>query len=389
MKPGAVTGGAPLRVLHLGSPAGLYGAERWILALVRYLPDDVESLVGVIRDVPGSDPEICTLAAGMGCRTVVVEAPGRVNFSAIGKLREVIRANDIHILHTHGYKTDILGALAVRGTACRIVATPHGWSADAGWKLQCYEALNRVAFRFHHAVVPLSADLHAGLAESPGLGGKLHLIRNGVDLSEVDAAVAKPDVLAGFRGSGRFLFGYIGQLIPRKGLTTLLQAFSALREEQAHLLIVGEGEQRAELERLAARSGLSDRVSFAGYRADRLDLLKCFDAFVLPSTLEGIPRCILESMAARVPVIASDIPGSTDVVTDGLTGMTFPVNNPAELAIRMRKAIHSREQVAIMAAAAEKRVREEYSAEAMAGAYARLYRDLAHGNPDGSRRRPG
>src|SRR5690606_31052742 len=127
-----------------------------------------------------------------------------------------------------------------------------------------------------------------------------------------------------------------------------LQAFSALREEQAHLLIVGEGEQRAELERLAARSGLSDRVSFAGYRADRLDLLKCFDAFVLPSTLEGIPRCILESMAARVPVIVSDIPGSTDVVTDGLTGMTFPVNNPAELAIRMRKAIHSREQVAIM-----------------------------------------
>jgi glycosyltransferase involved in cell wall biosynthesis len=186
-------------------------------------------------------------------------------------------------------------------------------------------------------------------------------------------------VLAGFRGNGRFLFGYIGQLIPRKGLVTLLQAFSALRQQRAHLMLVGEGEQQAELVQLARQLEIDDRTHFVGYRPDRLDLLKCFDAFVLPSTLEGIPRCILESMAARVPVIVSDIPGSTDVVTDGLTGMTFPVGSPVELTDRMARVMHSPDEAASMAAAAEQRVREGYSAQAMATAYARLYLDLASG----------
>lgn len=373
-----LAGGAAtsLRVLHLGSPTGLYGAERWILALVRYLPDDIESMVGAIRDAPGGEPEICVRAAALGKRIVVFDAPGRLSGAAVGRLRSFIREQDVRILHTHGYKTDILGALAVRGTNCRIVSTPHGWSRNAGFKLRAYEALNRIAFLLHDAVVPLSPDIHQGLSRFPGLPRKLHLVPNGVDLAEVDAATARREVLSAERLDGGFLFGYIGQLIPRKGLTTLLHAFSRLEDTATRLCLIGEGGQRGELEQLALQLGVADRTRFLGYRADRLDLLKCFDAFVLPSTLEGIPRCILEAMAAGVPAIVSEIPGCTDVVRHGQTGLVFPVGNVTDLANRMADVVRLPAHAARMAGAAKQFVRERFSAEAMAAAYTRLYGEV-------------
>lgn len=363
---------SPIRVLHIGSPTGLYGAERWILALVKCLPDDIQSIIGTIRDAPGAEAEICSQGAALGFRTTIFDAPGRLSRAAAGMMRAYIRDQDIHVLHTHGYKSDIIGALAVRGTRCRLVSTPHGWSTGSGVKLRIYEMLNRVAFGLHDAVVPLSPDIFQGLSRLPWLRRKLHLVPNGVDLEEVDSAPR-----SGPKADRGFLFGYIGQLIPRKDLATLLRALEALPDAGARLCLIGEGPQRPELEQLARDMGLAGRVDFLGYRGDRLQLLKGFDAFVLSSRLEGIPRCILEAMAARVPVIVSDIPGCTDVVRHGETGLTFPVGDHEALARRMEHVMRNREDAAAMAIAAEHLIRSRYSSAAMASNYAKLYRQLA------------
>ncbi len=105
------------------------------------------------------------------------------------------------------------------------------------------------------------------------------------------------------------MVGYIGRLIPAKGLVALLDAFALLDLPSKKLAIVGEGPQREELEAYAAAKGLRECVSFFGFRSDRLAFLKGFDVFVLPSRSEGIPRCLMEAMAASVAVLASDIPG--------------------------------------------------------------------------------
>src|SRR5689334_6422171 len=92
----------PLRVLHLGSPTGLYGAERWIMALVKHLdPAEVHSIVGVIRDAPGYRAELCEQAQRIGAETHVIDAFGKVNFSGVSKLRRFIRERQIDIVHTH------------------------------------------------------------------------------------------------------------------------------------------------------------------------------------------------------------------------------------------------------------------------------------------------
>lgn len=373
-----------IRVLQLGSPTGLYGAERWILALIRHLdPSRVECLVASIRDAPDLIVPLCGRADSLGFRTQIFEAPGKFNWSAVRQLRRYIQVQDIQVLHTHGYKTDIIGLMATRGTSCRIVSTPHGWSEQAGLALTVYESIDRAAFPFFDAVVPLSEAIRDGLRPIPGIRSRLHLIRNGVDIAEIDAVQQLSDDLVPWKRAGYFIVGYIGQLIPRKGLALLLKAFARMTVLKKRLVIVGDGPQRQELEALAVQLGIPEQVRFLGFRDDRLEFLKAFDVFVLPSSLEGIPRCLMEAMAAEVAVVASDIPGCKDLVIDGHTGLLFDPNHEESLLSCL-----DRLTTPVVRDAVARQGREfvvaNYSAASMAVQYERLYRSLRQRLPASS-----
>jgi glycosyltransferase involved in cell wall biosynthesis len=367
----------PIRVLHLGSPTGLYGAERWILALVRHLPPSrVASFVAVIKDAPELQAPLCAHASRYGLRTLVVESFGKFSFSAIPKLRRFILDNEIEVLHTHGYKSDILGCLAACGTQCKRLTTPHGWSLNAGVKLQLYEALDRLCFYLMDCVAPLSGDLHVGLARMPGMRQKLHLIENGMDLSELDIPTEPPHLLQQWRAEGDIVIGYVGQLIRRKRIDTLIQAFQQIDVAPKRLCIIGDGPQRAELEQLAAAVGGRERITFLGYRDDRIALLKGLDLFVLPSELEGIPRCLMEAMAVGVPVITSDIPGCRDLVEQEVTGLLFRSGDASELARQMIRLIKDERLRGKIANQGRQLMRETRSAATMAQSYLELYEKL-------------
>lgn len=366
-----------MRVLQLGGPMGLFGAERWILALSRYLPaDQVQTFVGAIQDVPGlGEPPLCVEARRLGLATVTFDAPGKLSRAAVPMLREFIGRQRIDVLHTHGYKTDILGVLATRGTGCRLLSTPHGWSVGAGFKVQLYEALDRLSFAWCDRIAPLSEDLMAGLQRLPWAAKRSQLIRNGVDLGEVTASDAVADEVAQIRRAGCAVVGYIGQLIARKRLDTLVAAIATLGTD-VHLVLVGDGDARDALRDQAQALGVGDRVHFAGFRADRLDWLRGFDLFAMPSSLEGIPRCLMESMAARVPIVASDIEGNRALVVPGETGLLFPVGDVPALAAALGRLLGDRDLCRRMAESAFVRVNETFSAERMAREYLALYREM-------------
>lgn len=365
-----------LRVLQLGSPTGLYGAERWILALIKHLDSSkVESIVSVIKDDDKQDAPLCQEAEKLGFKTYLFEGHGKVNFKVIQQMHRFIVQENITILHTHFYKTDIIGYLATRGTNCKIVSTPHGWSKKMDFKLWCYEMLDRLVFPLLDAVVPLSEDLYIPLANVPVLKNKLHFIRNGVDLSEIaETQTISPDLLQQ-KKVGNFILGYIGQLIPRKGIDTLIKALAAVEDHPWRLFLVGDGPQRQELENLARQQGVLERIHFMGFRQDRLNYLRGFDAFVLPSRLEGIPRCLMEAMAAGVPIIASNIPGCNDLVQDQRTGILFQVDNQAMLTAMIEKMIKSPELRKYFAQNAMEYVESNYSATQMAREYLKMFED--------------
>lgn len=352
----------------------MYGAERWILALVRYLPGDrVKSWVGVIKDAPDLDAPLCRLVGQLGVASLIFEAHGKLSLAAIGQIRRFIVEHKIDVVHTHGYKSDIIGRLAAIGTSCRTLATPHGWSINAGKKLRVYEALDRLCFMFFDAVAPLSQGLQEGLTGLPGLRRKLHLIQNGVDLSEIDGIGETPEPLRTLRADGRLIIGYIGQLIARKRLDTLIEAFHRVRYRDKHLCIVGDGPMRAALEQLASRLGESERISFFGFREDRVALLKGFDVFVLPSELEGIPRCLMEAMGAGIPVVATDIPGCRELVVAEVTGLLFVPGDVDGLVTQLERVAVDVNLRKYLTLKGRQRVQDEYSAEAMAKKYLALY----------------
>ena len=368
---------APIKVLQLGSPSGLYGAERWIISLISHLNSGrVESIVGAVNDGDYDDVPLCRLAQSRGFESIVIRGYGKVNLGAVRQLRQYIVANRIDILHTHFYKSDLIGLLAARGTNCLVMTTPHGWAVRPSLSLWVYERLTKLCFSFMDAVVPLSTGLMQSLKWTPGLSGKLYLIENAVDLSEAKQECALDAGLAALRASGKHVLGYVGRLDAGKDLETLLRAMAGDRHPHWHAVLVGAGDHGGRLRALVAELGVADRVTFTGYREDRMAFLRGFDVFVLPSRSEGIPRCLMEAMAAGIPIVASDIPGCRNLVDGSSTGLLFPVGDERALRERIVELSASPERRASIVDGARRFIETKFSCERMAREYESLYEDL-------------
>lgn len=365
-----------IHVLHLIGSTGLYGAERWILALLRALDsDNIQSTLINLVDNENEVSEVVVAARRRGLTAMDFYTGGRFNpFSAV-RMARWAREQNVRIIHGHGFKSDFFGLLAGRLAGCAVMTTPHGWSVEKNRKLQMYEKLDRVFFRFMDMVCPLSSGLAAGLKASVA-ATKLKLVLNGVDIDEVLAALSTDR-----KQTENFVVGYIGRLVKLKNLETLLASFHMLsaNKPNARLMIVGDGPERENLENQAQQLGIGERVEFLGFRDDAVAFLKEFDVFVLPSLSEGIPRCIMEAMAASIPVVASDIPGNRNLVSNGETGLLFTVGDSRELTEKITYMMDRPAAAGEMARCGNREVEAEYSNRRMAQDYTALYHELLAG----------
>lgn len=362
-----------IHVVHLIGSTGLYGAEGWILALMRAMDTRrfKSTLVNLV-DSEGEQSAIVQMARTRGLDAMDFVTGGKYNLFSALSLAKWARRERVALLHGHGYKSDLLGLLAAKAAGCRIMTTPHGWSLDSDRMLELYEKLDRFSFKFMDKVCPLSPELLEGL-KGYFPDEKLQLILNGVDINAIEEA---EPILED--KDKNYTIGYVGQLIERKDLSALLAALVTVSQSRSsvRLVIIGDGPKRRELEAETHRLGLSALVSFTGFRSDAIRWLKTFDLFVLPSHLEGIPRCIMESMAARIPVVVSDIPGNKDLVTDLDTGLLFRVGDSEHLASQILYMMDHQAEAQKMAVRAYTRVTERHSNLKMAREYEAVYETL-------------
>ncbi len=363
-----------IKIIHLIASSGLYGAEKWIYALMRVMDTAkfTSSLVN-LYDVTEGQSAVVSGAKERGLDALDFNTGGRFNPFAIVKFARWLKSNRVDIVHGHGYKADLIGLVASRMVGCKVMTTPHGWSKEEDRKLMFYEALDRFTFRFMDYVCPLSVDLLNSVI-SYSHSDKLKLILNGVDIDEVVAQSAiERNNLDCFR------IGYIGQLIERKNLKTLIFAFNMLldADNNVELVIVGDGPLLHNLQLLVSDLGINHKTHFMGYRTDALSLLKSFDVFVLPSQLEGIPRCLMETMAAGVLVVASDIPGNRDLISHEKTGWLFPVNDEKILYTILKKIIDNRGKFINVVECAKQLIYEKFSNRKVATNYESIYLELS------------
>jgi len=366
-----------INVLQFICPTGFYGAERWILALTKFLPpEQVRSDLAVTLEDNSRDLKLVRVFREQYGEAFEIPMSSRFDLGVISRLVQLIKERDIHIIHTHGYKSDILGVIAARKAGIRCVSTPHGFENARDLKLRLFIWLGCKAMGFADRVVPLSPQL---MEDSRNVGvrqSKLEYIQNGVDLSEVDEQRLKANPMKVANGIKRI--GFVGQMISRKNIHDILDIFESISRDHDNLklVFVGDGDQRKELEEYASHLDSRDRIEFLGFRDDRLELLQSFDLFVMTSTLEGIPRCLMEACAMGIPVAAYDIPGIDQLITHEQTGLLAPLKDKQTLQGYWERLLFDVEYATKIAEHARDFVQTHYSANRMAREYLDLFTRL-------------
>jgi glycosyltransferase involved in cell wall biosynthesis len=361
------------RVAHLHSTLGVYGAERWTLALIKHLDrQEFEPIVISIGTKPGAD-SFFRLLLSEGLPAEHISVPGKLNPRAVLQLRRLLLRHKIDILHTHHFKADVLGYLATRKLPVRLISTIHGWCASEGLRIRLYEAIGRVFLKRFDRVYPLSPALLEDLRARKFCSSRLRLILNGVDLSGFDYQFNK-------RRPGEALSVlFAGRVCRSKGIFDLIRGFAQTRcSAPVRLTIVGAGPDRREAEELARTISVADRVQFVGAVPSIAPYLLESHVMVLPSYSEGIPRVVMEAFATGVPVIGTAIAGISQLVEHEITGLLVPVGEPVSLANALERICEDPEFAQRMASMARQVVSEKFSARRMADDFQEEYRRLCY-----------
>lgn len=365
-----------INVLQFITPTGFYGAERWILALNNNLDPELVRSDLVVTVADGKRPEILNHFNEGECKSFEIQMNERFSFRAVNALVDIIKERDIHVIHTHGYKSDILGLLAARKAAIVSMSTPHGFGLPKDIKLKAFIRLGKFALKYFDSVVPLSEQL-VGEVKAAGIPeNKIKFIRNAVDLKEVEQYRVNKKVNQDPQRKLRI--GYIGQMIPRKKIDHLLEVYNQiwLKNNNIELQLLGDGDSRKEMEAMAKSMPCSESIHFLGFRNDRLALLSQFDLFVMTSSDEGIPRCLMEAIAMEIPVAAYNISGIDQLVMHNETGLLAEFGDKQTLAQYWQKLLDDKSYAAELASNGRRFVNDTYSGLRMATEYTELYRTL-------------
>ncbi|HEY2387125.1 MAG TPA: glycosyltransferase family 4 protein [Candidatus Binatia bacterium] len=378
--PSPVPGTAPpIRVLHVHSSQGLYGPERWTHLLLRSTRSPrVQFRVLTLGDKPGYD-EFARFLVREGFAASHLSIAGKVSRASIASIRNHVVEHGMHIVHTHGFKSDVLGYLATRGLGVRLVTTPHGWCDHEGLRIRAYETIGRMFLAGFDRVYPLSDHQAALLSRRRRLRSRVRCIRNAVDID------AFTDVLEQRRttplaADAPILF--VGRLRQEKGILELVQAFATVAASDAavRLVMAGAGPDREAAEALAARLGVASRVRFLGFCADVRPLFASARCLALPSYSEGIPRVVMEAFSAGVPVVSTEIPGVRELVTHGETGLLARVRNVEDLAHALTTIVSDPEGAQRMATAARRVIERDYSPQRLVAELDEEYEALVRAN---------
>ena len=190
------------------------------------------------------------------------------------------------------------------------------------------------------------------------------LLENGIDLEQYGRTRTAEEAKAAFgTPAGRTVLGAVGRLSAEKGFDLLIRATAHLlgRGADLELWIVGAGDERDPLARLAAELGVADRVRLFGFRSDTIDLYQAMDVFVLSSLREGLPNVLLEAMALGVPIVATRIAGIPRLVEDGENGILVDPGDFLELSGAIDRLLNDRMLRARIATAGRRTVEKSYS----------------------------
>ncbi len=354
-------------------------------------------MLGLARHLPASyRSAFLSFAEGGACRALLGQAQ-RHGFEAVAldhnyphvqrAAREIaghLRRLKADVLCCSGYKPDIVGWLAARRAGIPVVAVAHGWTA-ATFKVRLNEALDRLVLRWMDRTICVSEAQAVKVRRAGVAPERIIVIRNAIAAE----ALSKPDPVDSSRLREFFavpperIVGAAGRLSPEKGFDQLVEAAAIVGRANPGVgfVLFGDGPLRGALAQQIISRGLQGRFILAGFRTDLERFLPHLHLLALPSYTEGLPVILLETLAAGVPVLATAVGGTPEVIEDGVGGYLVPAGDPPALARRILDVLRDETGRRALARRGRERVGNEFTFEVQSAAYQRLFENLAGKRP--------
>lgn len=267
---------------------------------------------------------------------------GPLDWRVIPQAMTICRSKKVAIWHGHDYKSNLLGWLLRRFWKMKLVTTVHGWVKHTN-RTPLYYAIDRFCLPRYDSVLAVSEDLYQQSLDCGVLSQKCQLIENAIDTEEFSRRQTTAEAKRKLGLSEqRFVLGAVGRLSPEKGFDVLIQSCAKLIAEgvNLHLLIVGEGDHQAELQRqIDAIPNGPERMQLLGYHADTRPVYEAMDVFVLSSLREGLPNVLLEAQSLGVPVIATRIAGVPRLIQHESSGLIIEPGSMDALTQSIRRLV--------------------------------------------------
>lgn len=367
----------PHRILHIIPTLDRHGAEKQMTLLASRLPrDEFDIHVCVLtRDGPLREE-----LAAADVPVTLINKRLKIDPRAYWRLKQHIKDLDPDLVHTWLFAANAYGRSAAR--ACGVKHLVAAERCVDRWKAWYHLAIDRRLARHTQRIVTNTAAVREFYVRKGLPADKFTVIANGVDPPAVDRPATREEVLEelGLPPDAR-LIGVVARLWPQKQIKDLIWAVELLRRirDDAHLLIIGDGPHRWRLTRYRDLVGIIKKVHFLGHRDDVPRLVQHFDVLALSSEYEGQPNAVMEAMAAGIPVVATDIPGTRDLVVHEQTGYLVPVGGRADFARHINDLLNQPDVARQLGDAGRDRMLQHFTVDTMVQHYAGLYRQLLTG----------
>ncbi len=377
-----------MKVLHIISSGGMYGAEAVILNLSKTLNQGPhQSVLGAFANSSQPNLQLFEHAAASGIEAHAIACNGQFDRSVPASLHRLVQQTGADIVHAHGYKADVYAWLAfrssrrgsLRSSQVRLVSTCHTWY-DTNLSLRLYGALDRVVLRGFAGVVAVSDQVRQRLLDAGVRESRIQLIRNGIDLTPFETARQLSQNQ--HQADRPLTVGLVGRLSWEKNVDLFLRSAAQVL---AHLsstrfLVVGDGADRPKLEALLDQLGIRSNVTLLGRTENMPAVYASFDLMVSSSRQEGLPIAILEGMASSLPVVATAVGAVPTVVRDGVTGSLVPSEDPQALSSAILHLLQNPHLRHSYGAAARQLIADDFSAARMTADYLHLYQQVLNGS---------
>jgi glycosyltransferase involved in cell wall biosynthesis len=373
-----MSAGPTQTVVHLAASPFFGGPERQMLGLAQALPATYRSVFLSFAERGLAQPFLEGVRnAGFAAHTLRENTPHLVR--AAREVAGHLRRERAAVLCCNGYKPDIIGWLAARQAQVPVVCVAHGWTA-ASRKVRLYELADRWVMRWSDCTVCVSAAMATKVRQAGVPASRMVVIRNAIQTANLERPdPAYHDLLRGFfTQAPAHIVVAAGRLSPEKGFDQLVEACSLLHREHRSIgfVLFGDGPLRQALtEQIAARQ-LQQTFLLAGFRTDVERFLPYADLAVNSSFTEGLPVVVLEALAAGVPVVATAVGGTPEVIDDGVHGFLVPAGDAAALAHGIWEALSDEKRRQSMGQRGRQRVQAEFTFAIQARQYQELFARL-------------